>query len=248
MAEPLDRLAGAIRSADRVVAFTGAGVSTASGIPDFRGDDGLWEEHDPGLFHLDTFRRTPREFWERTLALYDDVFPADPAPNAAHQALATLEDAGHLDAVITQNADGLHQAAGSSDVVELHGTLQRVVCPSCSYREPFEEARARAEAGSLPPTCPECGDPLKPDSVFFGERLPEYATLRAHSLAEQSDAFLVVGSSLTVEPAASLPEQAIETGADLGIVNLEETPLDERATAVIHDDATDALPALVETL
>ncbi|MFB6134157.1 MAG: NAD-dependent protein deacylase [Halanaeroarchaeum sp.] len=248
MSEPIDRLAEVIRSANRVVAFTGAGVSTASGIPDFRGEDGLWEEHDPGLFHLDTFRRTPGEFWERTLALYDDVFPADPSPNAAHEALATLESAGRLDAVITQNADGLHQEAGSSDVVELHGTIERVVCPSCSYREPFEEARERAEEGGVPPTCPECGEPLKPDSVFFGERLPEYATLRAQSLAEKSDAFLVVGSSLTVEPAASLPEKAIETGAELGIVNLEKTPLDDRATAVVHEDVTSVLPALVDAV
>lgn len=243
MDDRIERLADEIRDAGRLVAFTGAGVSTASGIPDFRSEDGIWQTHDPERFHIREFERDPGGFWERMLAVYDEAFEGDPQPNPAHRALATLEAEGTLDAVITQNADRLHQRAGSEEVIELHGNLQRVICRSCGNREPLETARERAEAGELPPEC-ECGSPLKPDGILFGEGLPEHALYRAHALAERSDVFVVAGSSLTVEPAASLPETAADRGATLAVVNLDPTPLDDRADYVFEADVTTVLPEL----
>jgi len=248
MDERIAGLAEEVESAETVVAFTGAGVSTASGIPDFRSEGGVWERHDPGMFNLSTFRRDPAGFWEETLALVDDAFPAEAAPNAAHEALAALESQGTLDAVVTQNADGLHQQAGSEEVIELHGTLRRVVCQSCKGREPFDDAAARARNATPPPECLDCGGTLKPDTVLFGEQLPEYALFRAHSLAEKADVFLVAGSSLTVEPAATLPETAAKNGATLAIVNFDPTPEDDTAGYVFRSDVTEVLPALADAV
>lgn len=247
--DDLSAAARAIVDAETVVALTGAGISTASGIPDFRGPGGLWERFDPGDFHIGRLNRDPAAFWDRWLALHDEVFAdGDPSPNPAHEALATLEAAGHLDAVMTQNVDGLHQAAGSERVVELHGTHDRVVCRDCSRRSGIEQAIARARNGERPPRCETCSGVLKPDSVLFGERLPEHALLQSHAHAEQSDVFLVGGSSLTVEPAASLPAQAVDTGASLLVFNAEPTPHDNRAAFVARDDLEVVLPELVETV
>jgi len=244
----IERLAAELRNAAVGVAFTGAGVSTASGIPDFRSEDGIWADHDPQQFHIRAFEREPGAFWERMLAVHEEAFGGDPDPNPAHRALATLERLGHLDGVVTQNTDGLHQSAGSEDVIEVHGTLQQAVCRSCRYEEPFGRARSRAESGELPPTCDDCGDPLKPDGVLFGEQLPEDALYRASALAEQCDVFLVAGSSLTVDPAASLPETAVGHGATLAIVNLEPTPLDEVADFRFRSDVTTVLPQVAEAV
>ncbi|WP_335998995.1 SIR2 family NAD-dependent protein deacylase [Halorientalis halophila] len=238
-------LATAIREADSVVALTGAGVSTASGIPDFRGEDGIWERHDPMDFHIDRFRADPAGFWadrvELQAAAFDD---GDVEPNAAHEAMAALETDGHLDAVVTQNIDGLHQDAGSESVIEIHGSAARVVCRDCGGRSDAEPAMDRARDGELPPTCEECDGTLKPDTVLFGEQLPEHALMRSQAKAENADVFLAVGSSLTVEPAASLPRVAAERGATLALVNLESTPLSERADFDFRADVTDALPRL----
>ncbi|MFW5958985.1 MAG: NAD-dependent protein deacylase [Natronomonas sp.] len=248
MDERIEQLASNIRDASRTVAFTGAGVSTASGIPDFRGKGGIWETHDPDAFNLFAFQRDPGVFWEAMVGIYDDAFPGDAEPNAAHQALATLESVGHLEAIITQNADRLHQEAGSQDVIELHGTLKEVVCRSCSFKGSMDDAIGRARAGELPPTCPECEGVLKPDGILFGEQLPEYALFRAHALAEKSDIFIVAGSSLAVEPAASLPETAAKRGATLAIVNFDPTPHDDVADFVFQEDVTTVLPLLAEAL
>lgn len=244
MEQQLTALADGIEEAATVVAFTGAGVSTASGIPDFRGEGGIWEKHDPGMFNITAVRRNPGDFWEMLLAVHDEAFAGDPEPNPAHEALASLESRGQLESIITQNADGLHQAAGSEDVIELHGNLERTVCQSCRHREPFDDARRRAESGELPPTCEECGGTLKPDAVLFGEQLPEHAIMRSHALAERADVFLVAGSSLRVEPAATLPETARDHGATLAIVNLEPTKHDDSADFVFHEDVTDVLPRI----
>ena len=246
MNDQIAALADAVADAERVVAFTGAGVSTASGIPDFRSEGGIWEDHDPGVFNIAPFERDPAGFWEQTLGLYDDAFPPDPEPNAAHEALATLESAGHLEAVVTQNADRLHQDAGSEEVIELHGNMRRTVCQSCKAREPLADARARAVNASPPLECLDCGGMLKPDTVLFGEQLPEYALFRSHSLSEKADVFLVAGSSLLVEPAASLPETAADNGATLAIVNFDETPHDDIAEYTLRRDVTEVLPALAE--
>lgn len=248
MDDRITELASEFHAADRGVGFTGAGVSTPSGVPDFRSDGGIWEDHDPGMFTIRAFRHDPAAFWEELLAVHDDAFAGDPEPNAAHRAFAELERREHLDAIVTQNADRLHQDAGAEEVIELHGNMETVVCQSCRHREAMADAITRAEDGELPPECRECGGVLKPDGVLFGEQLPEHALFRAHSLAEKSDVFLVAGSSLTVGPAASLPETAADRGATLAIVNLDPTPHDELADYVLRENVTTVLPRLVDEL
>ncbi|WP_101297302.1 SIR2 family NAD-dependent protein deacylase [Halegenticoccus soli] len=243
MDDELRRVAGALAAADTAVAFTGAGVSTASGVPSFRGEDGIWRtEFDPDDFRVGRFEADPSGFWRDRLRLHEAMFPGEVEPNAAHEALARLEDEGHLDAVVTQNTDGLHAAAGSERVLELHGSNARVVCRGCGSREDAEPIRERVRDGELPPRC-ECGGVYKPDVVLFGEMLPEGVLAEARRLAADSDVFLAVGSSLTVEPAASLPRLAAADGT-LVLVNLEETPCSDRADFEFRADATEVLPAL----
>jgi NAD-dependent deacetylase len=236
--------ADAIRDADSVVAMTGAGVSTASGIPDFRSEDGIWNEYDPMDFHISRFEADPEGFWTERAELVEDLFGDEFQPNPAHEALATLQQEGHLDALITQNIDGLHQEAGSDEVIEIHGNGQRVACYDCSRTFEADGVFHRVRAGAVPPRCPNCEGLLKPDVVLFGEQLPEYPLFRAQSLAERADLFLVVGSSLTVEPAASFPRTAAEAGATLCIVNLDRTDLSDRAEYDFRADVTDVLPAI----
>jgi NAD-dependent deacetylase len=237
--------AGAIRDADSVVAMTGAGVSTPSGIPDFRSEGGIWDQYDPMDFHISRFEADPEGFWHDRVDMVEAVFGDGVEPNPAHEVLADLEREGQLDAVITQNVDGLHQDAGSDEVVEIHGNGGRVVCTDCRTRydgEPhFESVR---NGGPVPPTCPDCGGTLKPDTVLFGEQLPEYALYRSQALAEGADTFLVVGSSLTVEPAASFPRTAASKGATLVVVNLDSTTVSDRAEYDFRADVVDALPRL----
>lgn len=240
--------ASAIRDADSVVALTGAGVSTASGIPDFRSEDGLWTEYDPNDFHVRRFRSDPEGFWAERVELVEELFGDGVEPNAAHEALADLEAAGHLDTLVTQNVDGLHQAAGSTDPIEIHGNGRRVVCTGCRRRFEADPVFDRVRDGELPPTCEQCGEVLKPDVVLFGEQLPDEALFRAHSAAESADAFLAVGSSLTVEPAASLPRKAAESGATLIVVNLDRTAVSDRAEYDFREDVTEALPRLVDAV
>jgi NAD-dependent deacetylase len=240
--------ADAIRDAETVVGMTGAGVSTASGIPDFRSEGGIWHRYDPRDFHVSRFERDPEGFWTDRVEMVEEVYGADVQPNAAHEALAGLDEAGQLDALVTQNIDGLHQAAGHDRVVEIHGNGSRVVCRDCRTRygaDPFYDAvRERGEA----PRCPDCDGVLKPDVVLFGESLPEHAFYESHSLAERADCFLVVGSSLTVEPAASLPQRAAETGATLVVVNLESPSIASSIEYDFREDVVDALPRLHEAV
>ena len=245
MDEQLGDVADAVRDADAVVAFTGAGVSTASGVPSFRGEDGIWRtQFDPADFQRARFDRDPAGFWRDRLRLHDAMFGDDVAPNPAHDALAELEREGHLTAVVTQNTDGLHAEAGSDRVVELHGNAHRAACQSCGARYDAAPVRARVRDGELPPVC-ECGGVLKPDVVLFGESLDPDTLAEARRLAHDSDVFVVVGSSLTVEPAASLPLTAARDGR-LVVVNLEETPHSDRAHDEFRADATDVLPRLVD--
>jgi NAD-dependent deacetylase len=241
-------LAADIRAADSVVALSGAGVSAASGIPTFRGEDGVWNEFDPNSFHRRRLDADPEGFWRDRLdlraAFYGDV---DPHPNAAHTALASLESSGQLDAVLTQNVDGLHTAAGSERVVELHGTHRRVRCDDCGDRRPADPVFERASAGAPPPRC-DCGGVYRPDVVLFGESLADAVLEAAQRLARESDVFLAVGSSLSVRPASLLPRIADESGATLAVVNLDPTPQDERAAYLFQKDVTDVLPALAEAV
>jgi NAD-dependent deacetylase len=235
--------AEAIRRAGTVVALTGAGVSTASGIPDFRSEGGVWDRYDPADFRLSRFESDPAGFWRDRADLVEELH-GDVAPNAAHEALAGLERDGHLDALITQNVDGLHAQAGSEDPIELHGTGERVVCRECDRRFDATPAYESARTGDVPPRCRDCGGVLKPDVVLFGERLPGEAIERARARARAADCVLVAGTSLTVEPAASLPRTAVETGAALVVVDREPTPVSDLADVDLRADVTDALPRL----
>jgi NAD-dependent deacetylase len=228
--------------------MTGAGVSTASGIPDFRSEDGLWTEYDPQEFHVSRFRADPEGFWRDRAELVEEMFGDGVEPNAAHEALARLETGGVLDGLVTQNVDGLHQAAGSEDPVEIHGNGRRVVCTGCNRRQDADPVFKRVREGTVPPTCDHCDEVLKPDVVLFGEQLPDHALFRAQSLSESADTYLVVGSSLAVEPAASLPRTAAERGATIVVVNLEETAISDRAEYDFRADVTEALPRLADAV
>src|SRR6478735_4556040 len=230
-------LAELIRANQPCVALTGAGVSTESGVPDFRSAGGTWSQFDPyEVGSIDAFRRDPVRVWE-FYALRLGVL-ADAEPNAAHHALARLEAAGLLDAVVTQNVDRLHAAAGSRDVIEVHGSIERAECLACGA----EVADVRS---LLPvPRCPRCGAVLKPGVVMFGELLPEAAMERAIELARGAALLLVVGTSLEVWPVAGLPEETLAHGGKLAIVNRDPTRYDARAALVVHASAGETLRPL----
>lgn len=248
MTDRIREAADALRDADHAAALTGAGMSTASGVPSFRGEGGIWDRYDQGDFDIYAFERDPGAYWERRLELHDELFADGVEPNPAHDALAGLESSGHLDAVLTQNIDGLHETAGSETVLRLHGRADRVDCRSCGRRFDAEDPQQRARAGELPPRCPECDGVLKPATVLFGERLPGDDLARARTHAKNSDVLLVAGTSLTVEPAASLPATAARNGATVILVNAEPTPGDGLADHVFHADVTETLPALREAV
>lgn len=240
-----------VTAAERVVALTGAGVSTASGIPDFRGPDGLWTR-DPQaqrLASIDAYvadAEVRREVWQRRLA--DPVLEA--RPNPAHEALAELERRGDLHTLVTQNVDGLHQAAGSSPerVVEVHGTVRQVTCLSCGRRERMTQVLARVRAGEDDPSCQDCAGLLKSATISFGQALDPAVLQAAHDAAMACDLFLAVGTSLAVYPVALLPRTACEAGARLVIVNGEPTPYDAEADVVLRADAGAVLSSLVDAL
>lgn len=238
----IEEVASLIATAKCVVALTGAGVSTASGIPDFRGPHGVWRRVDPEKFEIEYFHRNPDEVWDLFIRYLMPTF--DVKPNPAHYALAELERMGKLCAVITQNVDMLHQAAGSGKVIELHGALRNAVCTECGWRRPLSEA-IRQYAGAAP-KCDKCGAVLKPDVVFFGEPLPRDALQEAISLAEVADVFLAVGTSLAVYPANQLPLVAKKRGAKLVIINDGETYYDLYADYVLRGKVEEILPALVK--
>ena len=238
----LDQAAALVSQSRLTVAFTGAGISAESGIPVYRGEGGLWTKFDPYMVaHIDTFLRDPSQYWTYSL----NHRRTDAVPNPAHHALVDLELRHHLEAVITQNTDGLHQKAGSSRVVELHGSSHSVVCLDCERRFPRSDID-RMNREHCPPSCPSCGGAyLKPTVVMFGEPLPVDALDAAQGLARAADLLLIVGSSLQVYPAAGIPRLAREHGAELCIINAEPTPFDDMAAVVIHGKAGEVLPGMV---
>jgi len=243
----LSALAAAVRDADSAVALTGAGLSRASGVPTFRGEDGLYEEYDESAFALRRFHADPDAFWRDWLDLHEHFFDESVAPNAAHDALAAMEAAGHLDAVLTQNVDGLHVAAGSDAVVHLHGTGSTAACRECGDVVDIETAnRVVAETGEAP-TC-DCSGVYKPDTVLFGERLPPVALAEAKRYAEDADVAVAAGSSLTVDPAASMPARTRRAGGSVAVVNLEPTRYERRAEFTFREPVEDVLPALADAL
>jgi NAD-dependent deacetylase len=241
--EKIGRVAAMIVDAQSVVVFTGAGVSTESGIPDFRSPGGLWTKFDPEDFTLDQFLanpRTRRKQWQFLLA--GDLF-RDAQPNAAHEAIADLEQLGRLDCIITQNIDNLHQRAGNdpAKVFELHGNVRWIRCLDCGERYRVEEILRQYAPSEEEPLCGRCSGILKPDVIFFGEALPEEILDEATQRAQCCDLLLVVGSSLVVYPAAYMPFYAKQAGARLVIVNLSPTPADKIADVVIHASAGEAM-------
>jgi NAD-dependent deacetylase len=226
-----------------VTAFTGAGISTASGVPDFRSPGGIWSRYRPVPF--DEFVADPearRRYWVYKKETWGDF--AQARPNPAHHALARMEEEGRLRAVVTQNIDGLHQAAGSRNVLELHGTNRRVECIRCHADWPAEVIHARLGEACEVPQCDHCGGILKAATVSFGQALPAAVLAAAFEVATTSDLLLVIGSSLVVHPAASIPLAAAEAGARLVIVNREPTPLDGLAEVVLREPIEQVMPAL----
>jgi NAD-dependent deacetylase len=242
------QLAELLRSADRVLALTGAGISVPSGIPDFRSPGtGLWANVDPmEVAHIEVFRREPERFWQ----FYGDRFAMlrGKEPNGAHRALVELERRGVLGAVVTQNIDGLHRAAGTGELIEVHGTIGRSSCVACGAGYELDDVRARlgaAEDGV--PRC-DCGAALKPDVVLFGELLPESALARASALAAEADVLLCVGSSLEVFPVAQLPQITLAAGGAVALVTQGPTPYDGEAAVKLSGDVVEELEAVLAAL
>lgn len=247
MLAAIDGLATALRSASSVVVLTGAGISTDSGIPDFRGPNGIWTK-DPkaerlsSLQHYMADRDLRVHAWRTRLE-----HPAWTAqPNAAHLALVDLERRGALTTLITQNIDGLHQAAGTSPdrIIEIHGTMREVMCMSCGDRAPMQRALDRVRAGEDDPDCRTCGGILKSATISFGQNLVREDLERAQRAAMTCDVFLAVGTSLTVFPVAYLPQVAASKGARIAIFNAQPTPYDDIATWVVRQPLSESLPAL----
>jgi len=236
------RLAELIATRQPCVVLSGAGMSTESGIPDFRSANGVWAQYDPMLVAtIEAFRRDPERVWEfyaRRLGVLGDV-----EPNPGHHAVVELERRGLVQAVVTQNVDGLHQRAGSREVIEVHGALREAVSLSCGHREPIGGVLLQLENAPVP-VCPRCGDVLKPGIVMFGERLPERELDRATALARAAALVVVIGSSLEVWPVAGLPLEA----AAFAVVNRGPTALDDRTLLKLDAGAGETLAAVLDEL
>ncbi len=241
--DAIDRAAKMIANSRYAVVFTGAGVSAESGIPTFRGENGLWRRFDPEeVASIDGFMRNPKAFWTFAKEL---ILKTMAEPNAGHYAIAELERMGIVKAVITQNIDGLHQKAGSKKVLELHGSLKLVDCLNCGRTFRWNDIIDKIETGNV--ACDECGSPyLKPRIVFFGESLPKDVLREAIDEAKRSDVFIVVGSSLQVYPAASIPFIAKDSGAKLIMINADPTEKDWLFDVVIYGKSGEILPKIVE--
>lgn len=246
--DDLARAAALMTAARRITVLTGAGISTESGIPDFRGPQGVWTK-DPAAAAMSTIGayisdpEVRRRAWRARL----DHPAWEARPNAGHAALVELERAGRLSGLVTQNIDGLHQAAGSDPalVLEIHGTMLEAECLSCGLRTPMREVLARVEAGEEDPACPVCGGIQKSATISFGQALRQDVLDASVSAARACDLLLAVGTSLTVHPAAGLCDEAVDGGARLVIMNAEPTPYDPMADAVVRDPIGEALPSLV---
>jgi NAD-dependent deacetylase len=241
-------LASLIRDAGSVVALTGAGISVPSGIPDFRSPgSGLWANVDPmEVAHIDAWRADPERFWH----FYGSRFQAldGKEPNGAHRALVELEARGKLDAIVTQNIDRLHRRAGSRTLIEVHGSIDTSSCLDCGARYPLDDVRARLEHSAISVPACDCGEPLKPDVVLFGEWLPEGALEQAYALAAAADVLLCVGSSLEVHPVAQLPGVTRSNGGAVAIVTQGPTPWDGRCAVKLEGDVVAELDAVLAAL
>ena len=244
--EKIKQVADQITKGEKTVFFTGAGISTESGIPDYRSQGGIWDQFRPVFFDEFMSSGDKRiEYWQRNMAFHGDLVKAK--PNTAHQAVFQLFDMGLVESVITQNIDGLHQESGlpDSNVVELHGNTRRVRCMTCRELSTIEAAHQRVKDGDPAPEC-DCGGYLKPDTISFGQAMPEDEVEEATRLARGCDCFIVVGSTLLVQPASLMPVYAKQNGAFLAINNLSETPCDDICDVSIRQSAGETLSRLVE--
>jgi NAD-dependent deacetylase len=242
-----DRLAALVRENQPCVALTGAGISTESGIPDFRSPSGMWAQFDPLEYAtLGAFVDDPEKVWRFYAPRFSLLTDAE--PNAAHEALAELERIGLLRAVITQNIDLLHERAGSRQVIEVHGSIRTSSCPTCGARYPLADVLCVLEDGPAAPRCATCGYVLKPDVVFFDELLPQEAMDRAYELAAEAQLLLVVGSSLEVWPVAELPLVTLLAGGRVAVVNEGPTSIDDEAELKLTGKAGEVLSAAVTRL
>jgi NAD-dependent deacetylase len=242
----VERLGELIADAGVIVPFTGAGISTETGIPDFRSPGGLWTQHRPIPYDQFTASQDARnESWRRRFAMADTFAAA--TPGRGHRALASLYKAGKIPAVITQNIDNLHQASGvaADDVIELHGNTMYARCIGCKARYELDWVKARFEPHGIAPDCSACGEPVKTATISFGQAMPDHEMQRAASLAQQCDLFLAIGSSLVVWPAAGFPLTAKRSGARLVIINREPTDHDEHADLVIRHDIGETLESFI---
>ena len=242
-----DRLKAMIQEAQNIVVFTGAGISAESGIPTYRGSGGVWNKYDPEKYaNVNFFYKDPSYYWSFFKEVRYPVLKSA-APNAAHKVLARMEESGKLRAVITQNIDGLHQEAGSRSVLELHGNTRSFACVGCGQTYTLDEVFALLET-ELPPPCRTCRGLIKPSVVMFGEPLPGDILKEAEVQSRNCDLFLSIGSSLMVQPAASMPVIAKRSGAKLVIINKDVTRLDAMADLVIHGTASRILKEALEDI
>jgi len=249
MEKKLTQVAQWIVNAKRTVVFTGAGLSTESGIPDFRSPGGVWDKYNPEDFYFQNFlanEASREKYWQMATEMWEPIKKAQ--PNPAHLAIAEFEKLGKLDCVITQNIDGLHFKAGNSEekVIQLHGTAIFVSCLSCRKRYDRNEIQERIKKGQKAPRCDDCGGLLKPATISFGQSMPEKETQEAYHRSSLCDLFIVIGSSLVVQPAASMPLVAKRNGARLVIINRDPTPFDDIADLVIHDQAGPTMASILE--
>jgi NAD-dependent deacetylase len=247
--DPLaEKVAELIIKAKKLVVFTGAGISTESGIPDFRSPGGIWSRFDPDDFTYQKFVADPEARRKQWQMLGEGHLTTLAEPNPAHYAISELDKMGRLDCVITQNVDNLHQKAGvpADKVFELHGNMQRVVCLGCGKLYPFEQIKLRIDQGEEIPDCEACHGMLKPNAVLFGEQLPYDVLTEASKRSSNCDLFIVVGSTLVVYPAAYMPVYAVQAGAKLVIVNLSSTPMDGDAAVLINAKAGEAMSRIVD--
>jgi len=242
-----ERLARWMFESEATIAFTGAGISTESGIPDFRSPGGIWANAQPVDFSDFVASEESRiEYWRQKSAAHAEYFDAQ--PNVGHQVLARWESQSRVAALITQNIDGLHQAAGSQKVLEIHGTARDVTCLDCEFRDDAAPWVAEFLENGVPPRCPECRGPLKHATISFGQVLEQDVLRECFAWSQTSDLFLAMGSSLVVQPAAVLPEAAKQNGAKLVIINRDPTPCDHMADMVIHEPLGQTLQAVDDCL
>ena len=242
--DTIESAAQIIKNASHLTAFTGAGISVESGIPPFRGENGLWNQYDPTFLDIRYFQKNPAESWRLIKEIFYDFF-GQASPNAAHLGLATLEEQGLIAATITQNIDNLHQDAGSVEVYEFHGNSRNLICLSCGETYPA----SLFDLNLLPPLCPGCSEILKPDFIFFGEAIPEPAMSLSFQETEKADVFLLIGTTGEIMPASQLPRIAKENGAKIIEINIAPSNYTNQITDIfIQEKATVAMTKLVESV